>query len=167
MDIGEWDTSLTISNQEFFKVFKGARIPDLKLNQKKKKEFYKKMIKAYVDLEDTEKNVLNLEFSQKKLQELFKKTDSLQLNSGGKIYSSKVDSDTKKSFLFLPQQKINTLNQLIKFEKVERKQTTVRGGRIRVETQEGVKYIPEQYYFRESPYEEMIAHGAGLFFIAS
>jgi hypothetical protein len=34
-----------------------------------------------------------------------------------------------------------------------------------VETESGIKYIPIEYYFRESPFEEILAQGTSLFYI--
>lgn len=43
-------------------------------------------------------------------------------------------------------------------------QTKIFGGRIKVETEGGVTYIPEPYYFRESPSEEIMAQGVEFFY---
>ncbi len=154
-----------IPHEEIFKKFQEIKVPKLKLNEKQKIELYKKMIKAFMALEDPEKRVQYPELTSKKILDLFKDQDHIQLDSGGKIFNSRIYSENKKEFVFAPPQKISTLERLRKFEDREKKWTRIRGGRVEVQTEEGVKFIPQPYYFRESPYEQILAQGASLFFI--
>ena len=52
-------------------------------------------------------------------------------------------------------------------EKFERAATEVRGGYVRVDGGSGIRDIPSDYFFRDCPYEEMAAVGAGLFAFVS
>jgi len=154
-----------IPHEEIFKKFKEIKVPKLKLNEKQKIEIYKKMIKAFLALVDSEKRAQNPELTSKNILDLFKDQDHVQLDSGGKIFNSRIYSENKKEFVFAPPKKISFLERLRKFEDREKKWTRIRGGRVEVQTEEGVKFIPQPYYFRESPYEQILAQGASLFFI--
>ncbi len=164
-NIKETDPQAAFSNEEFFRILEGVRIPDLNLSEKQKIEFYKNMLKRYMVSENAGEEYEAPELNKKDISTLFKQTESIQLDSGGKIYSSRNYSDGSKNFFYLPQQDINTLKRLRRFEDMERTQMHVRGKRVKLDTEEGVKFIPETYYFRESPYEDILAQGAELFFI--
>jgi len=161
----ETDPQAAFSNEEFFSILEGVRIPDLNLSEKQKIEFYKNMIKRYMVSEDTAGDYKASGLTKKDISELFKQAEGIRLDSGGTIYSSKNYSDGSTNFFYLPQQDINALKRLRRFEDMERTQMHVRGKRVKVDTEEGVKFIPEEYYFRESPYEDILAQGAELFFI--
>ena len=51
--------------------------------------------------------------------------------------------------------------------KFERAATEVRGGYVRVDGGSGIRDIPSDYFFRDCPYEEMLAVGAGMFYFAA
>lgn len=52
-------------------------------------------------------------------------------------------------------------------EKYERAAKEVRGGYVRVEGTAGIRDIPSAYFFRDCPYEEILAVGAGLFYFVT
>ena len=62
-------------------------------------------------------------------------------------------------------EKKDKLDYFRRNENLEKERYYIINNQVRVETEEGIKYIPEEFYFRQCPYEEIMAQGAGLFYI--
>jgi hypothetical protein len=66
----------------------------------------------------------------------------------------------------LPKKKRERLERFKQQGERDREEVDIQGNRVRIQTATGVKYIPTEYYFRNSPLEEILARGTDIFFIA-
>jgi hypothetical protein len=90
--------------------------------------------------------------------------ESLSLDSGDEVLtapSARMGESGEASILRRSQRDL--LKRLDFYERFEKELAEVRGGRVIVKTGLGVLEIPEEIYFRDSPYKAMVAAGAEIF----
>jgi hypothetical protein len=156
-----------LDKKDLLRILEGKNWPYWKLGKKEKVEFYKRLISSYSRLK-TQKEAGGQEsdVTIDDFLEFLKKESRFELNSGDKvIVSEPIPGKQNLRFYTLTKEKREKLKYLRKHEKREREYAEVKRNQVRVETETGIRYIPAEYYFRQSPYEEILAHGANLFYI--
>ena len=143
------------------------KIPDMRLRDEEKEEFLKKLIKAYILLrEKAQKSNPDANITLSDVLAYLEGLGDLELSSGSKVYPNR-GSPGRQSLKFrgLSKEKRDKINRLRRFEEFERDHTQIQRNQVKVETETGIKYIPIEYYFRDSPYEEILAMGVDLFYV--
>lgn len=139
---------------------------DRNLSDKEKLDLYKRLIEALLALK--QENALvdpETEITPSDILSLLAKEGGWELDSGKKIFPDSGQVNWDSLFHSLTKERRDTLNFLRRFEGSEKEGTKIARGQVTVETESGIKYIPIEYYFRESPFEEILAQGASLFYI--
>ena len=156
-----------LSDEELLNAIDGSKLPDLNLNKDERSEFYKRLVRAYLLLKNQkQKENPDAEVTLSDVLAYLETLGELELSSGDKIYPFKRSSGEQSLRLFgLSKEKRKRIEKLKQFEDMEKRSANIQRGEVRVETETGIKYIPVEYYFRKSPYEEMLALGADLFYI--
>ena len=167
LSFGSPDSLLPDNMEEDFGELFGGVDFDLSLTDEEKLEFYKKLIESLLALKQ-EKSLVDpgAEITLSDLLAFLEKEGEWELDSGKKIFPSGPDQgEWNSKFHSLTKKRKDTLNYLRRFEDYEKNRSQIARGQVKVETESGIKYIPIEYYFRESPYEEILAHGVSLFYI--
>ena len=140
---------------------------DPALNKKARMEVYKKLIGSLQKLRgESGLSDSQADLSLSDILDLFDESGEGELDSGNKIFPFIPETDEWGAELHsLTKKRRETLDFLRRFEDQEKDRTQMARGQVKVETESGIKYIPTEYYFRDSPYEEILAQGASLFYI--
>lgn len=156
-----------LSDEELLNAIEGSKLPDLNLKKDERSEFYKRLVRAYLLLKkEKQKENPNAEVTLSDVLAYLETLGELELSSGDKVYSFKRSSGDQSLRLFgLSKEKRKRIEKLKQFEDMEKRSANIQRDEVRVETETGIKYIPVEYYFRKSPYEEMLAQGADLFYV--
>ncbi len=161
----ELDMNSAFENlEEAFKKMGGKGLLGLDLNHEEKVEFYKQLFRVIAggEFPDGQESA-SVESVLKSLR-----AGGVELESGGKVFPGTPSPESGGlQFKALPKAEQETLKRLKRWEELERENVTIQGGKVVIDSESGLKYIPEEYYFRKSPYEAVLAQGAGLFYIAS
>ena len=144
-----------------------SKLPDLNLKKDERAEFYKKLVRAYLLLKDKkQRENPDAEVTLSDVLAYLETLGELELSSGDKVYPFKRSSGEHSLRLRgLDKKRRDRIKRLKQFEDMEKRSANIQRDEVRVETETGIKYVPVEYYFRKSPYEEMLAQGADLFYI--
>jgi hypothetical protein len=161
------DTSLNDSQGKgMTDLLKGFDISGYNLSEDEKKQVYKKLIASYTQIKDSEKkNEVPREITRKDLLNFLNQKGGFGLKSGKKIIPS-ISAKGKKTTKLnvLPKPIIKDLQSLQKFPSKDLEYYVSRGN-VWVSSPTGIKVVPSQYFFRDSPYEQILAQGIHLFYI--
>ncbi len=158
----ELDMNSVFENmEEAFKKLGGEGLIGMKLNREEKVNFYKQLFRIIAKGEYPDGG--SVESVLKSLR-----AEGVELESGDKVFPGSPSAESGGlQFETLPKAEQETLQRLKRWEEMERNNVTIQGGKVIIESENGLKYIPTDYYFRESPYEAILAQGPGLFYILS
>jgi hypothetical protein len=94
------------------------------------------------------------------------KRETGRLSSGDRFYApGPYAGDESPRIYKLRREQANRVRWLRRYEKSEMEWTTVLGRMVKIQDEAGgIQYLPAEYYFRDCPYDEMLARGAGLFY---
>jgi len=153
-------------DKEIFDLLKSFDIPGSSLSHSEKVQIYKQLIRAYFDLKgaEDEENIPR-RITEEDIQNILRQRGGLGLVSGKKIIPSiplPGKQDTKLNVL--PKPSIADLHSLQRFPSRGIDYDIVKDY-VRVNSPSGIKFVPAQYFFRESPYEQILAQGVRLFHI--
>ena len=156
-----------LSDEELLNAIERSKLPDLNLKKDERAEFYKRLVRAYLLLkENKQRENPDAEVTLSDVLAYLETLGELELSSGDKVYPFKRSPGEQSLRLHgLDKRKRDRIKKLKQFEDMEKRSANIQRGEVRVETETGIKYIPVEYYFRKSPYEEMLAQGADLFYI--
>ncbi len=102
----------------------------------------------------------------KEIMKILERRGTIELESGDILFSGpSADDGNPLTFYSLPKTKRDRIAALRREEKQEREHASITRDSVRIKTAAGIKYIPLEYYFREPPYERILAQGASLFYI--
>ena len=136
------------------------------LSDKEKLELFKRLIEALLTLKQEKTFAApDSEISLSDILSFLEKEGGWELDSGKKVFPDSGQGDWNSLFHSLTKERRDTLNFLRRYEGSEKDGTKIARGQVMVETESGIKYIPIEYYFRESPFEEILAQGTSLFYI--
>jgi hypothetical protein len=161
------DTSLTDSQGNgMTDLLKGFDISGYNLSEDEKRQLYKKLIASYAQLKDSEmKDEDPREITREDLLNFLHQKGGFNLESGKKVLPSISTRGKQKTKLnVLPKPTIKDLQSLQKFPSRDLDYYVSRGN-VWVRSPAGTKIVPSQYFFRESPYEQILAQGIHLFYV--
>lgn len=140
-----------------------VEISGIHLNEKEKIKLYKDMFAAYIQIkESTLNNQIETAVSKDEILEVLRKNGASRL--GGKLFPSFPynSHDSTEHFRLLPESKTNKL-AILKKQPEMKKNYVKRGNKVKINKQEGNSLVPADYFFRDCPYEAILAQGADLF----
>lgn len=161
------DTDLILNKSKgMADLLKEFDISGYNLSENEKKQLYKKLIASLTQIEDGKKRDENFqEITREDLLDFLHQKGGFGLASGKKIIPSVSAKGMQKTKLnVLPKPAIKELQILQKFPSKDLDYYVTRGN-VWVRSPAGTKIVPSQYFFRKSPYEQILAHGASLFYI--
>ena len=91
----------------------------------------------------------------------------IRLPEGDVIYPLSTDPDGRSKLYRLPARAAKQIESLRSFGRQERGSQEIRGGKVEVRTERGFDLVPEEYFYRECPYEQMAALGGSVFYAVS
>ena len=152
---------------ELLKILGGDKIFDLNLENKEKVEFYKKLIRAYFQLE---KNKISKDpasdITFDDLMIFLQNLGEIELSSGSKVYvSDSTLEDKAMDFYRISKERRDQIKYFTRHEDLEKERKKIVRNHVILKTETGIRYIPSEYYFRDSPYEQILAMGARLFYV--
>lgn len=117
--------------------------------------------KGYVSLEPSD--------ADSREDQIFKKIKDSELDSGIKLFIAPLAPGKNEiKFSVLTKDKSEAFNKLSDKLTAEKEDFIYSGQRVRINIPNGgFKIVPEGYFFRDSPYEELLALGADLFYIVT
>jgi hypothetical protein len=136
------------------------------LRHNEKVQIYKQLISAYFDLKGVEdKEKIPQTITKDDIQNFLRQKGGLDLDSGKKVIPSLPHlgkQDTELNVLLKPSRAdLQSLQRFpargIDYDRVS--------DYVRVNSPTGIKIVPAQYFFRESPFEQILAQGVHLFHI--
>jgi len=153
-------------DKEIFELLKSFDIHGSSLSHSERVQIYKQLIRAYFDLKgvEDEENIPR-RITEEDIQNILRQRGGIGLDSGKKLIPSLPlpgKQDTKLNVL--PKPSIADLQSLQRFPSRGIDYDIVRDY-VRVNSPSGIKFVPAQYFFRESPYEQILAQGVRLFHI--
>jgi hypothetical protein len=149
---------------EAFKKMKGKGLLGLNLSHNEKVQFYKQLFRVIAKGEYPESG------EDSPVESILKslRAGGVELDSGDKVFPGVQSPESGElQFETLPKAEQETLKRLKRWEDLERDNVTIQGGKVIIDSESGLKYIPTEYYFRKSPYEAILAQGSSLFYIMS
>lgn len=97
----------------------------------------------------------------------FGERNSLRLAEGDILFRLEASADGRPKLYKLPAKAARKIESLRNEGDGEKGRREVRDGRVELRTERGFLVVPEEYYFRECPYEQMMALGGTLFYAVS
>jgi len=163
----EEGTGLTHSQEKgLTELLKGFDISGFNLSQDDKKQLYKKLIASYTLIKDrAAEDEAPGEITREDLLRFIRQQGGIGLKSGKKVIPSVSAKGKHKAKLnVLAKPVVKDLQSLQKFPAKDLDYYVSRGN-VWVRSPSGTKIIPTQYFFKESPYEQILAQGVHLFTI--
>ena len=158
---------LETEKDKILNVLLESGLNDLNMSKEQKVEFYKSLIGLLLQaIKDKDQLDLNADLSLKDLMEIIQSEREFELDSGDILFPShSFPGEQSLSFQMLSKEKIDNIEELKKYAALDKKNTVYRSDLVKIFSAEtGIRFIPTEYYFREPPYEEILAEGANLFF---
>jgi len=139
------------------------------IDKGKKLEIIKTMIRSFIQINE-EKNGSYLDLSKLSLDEIQAKIEegSIRLPSGEKAFTAKGDDPGKGiEIQTIDREDEIQINRLSKNKEKEKEEIPASGDFVNIPTKypgsKGARSIPPEVYFRECPYERILARGSSLF----
>ena len=148
--------------EKSFMLLGDVEISGIHLNEKEKIKLYKDMFAAYLQLKETIRfSQIDPMVSKNKILRILKEEGATRL--GGKLfpsfpYSHGLDENLK----LLPESKTNKL-AVLKKQPAMKKSYVKRRNKVKINKREWNSLVPADYFFRNCPYEAILAQGADLF----
>lgn len=148
--------------EKSFMLLGDVAISGTHLNEKEKIKLYKDMFAAYIQIkESTPYSQIDMIISKDDILGVLKKKGASRL--GGKLFPSfPYSHSSNESLRLLPERKIEKL-AILEDQPEMKKDYVKRGNKVKITTREGNSLVPADYFFRNCPYEGMLAMGADLF----
>ncbi|MCX6575513.1 MAG: hypothetical protein NTV82_03860 [Candidatus Aminicenantes bacterium] len=164
--------SVKISEADAMKSLGQSALFDSRISSKEKVQIFKKLLESslkYRKYEDG--NYVNLsDVPMEDIYALLSGGKAVDLSTGDKAFVSKpIGKQNMIEFYKLNGLRKSMIERLRLNEEEEKEWAMVYGDMVRVDTnigtRSGVRAIPKEIYFRECPYEQMLAQGSALFSI--
>ena len=139
---------------------------DTRFSEEERTDLALKLMESYFQLKSEERPFGMLpKISLADLIELAKEKEETASGPKQETYSPGRFSDPQgPAFYKIDKQSESQIQFFRRNEKYEKEGTPVLGGMVTVVTTAGKKDVPAEYYFRDCPYNEILARGAGLFY---
>lgn len=164
--IGE-DTCLNRNKgKEIAGLLEGFDISRYNLSEKEKKQLYQKLIASYTEIEKIgEKDENPRRITREDILDFLNRRGGIRLKTGKKIIPSvPADGEKTAKLNVLSKPAYEELQSLQRFPSEDLDYYSSRGN-VWVRSSTGTKIVPSQYFFRVSPYEQILAQGMHLFYI--
>jgi hypothetical protein len=141
---------------------------DSRLTEKERTELAQKLMESYFALRNPDApSGLVPRVSLDDLLALLETNKGENLSSGGRIYTPGRFAGGRSPAIYkLPREYENQIRWLRRFESYEKDWTVVVGNMVKIRDEaDTINYLPSEYYFRDCPYDDMLARGAGLFYV--
>jgi hypothetical protein len=142
---------------------------DSSISEEERKELAKKLMEGYFQLKNSSPAASVIpKISLRDLLDFLKDQKDLGISARNVFYSPGRFSDASGPVYY----KINKgserqLKLLRRLERYEKQGTPLLAGMVTVTSEGGKKDVPAEYYFRDCPYDQILARGASLFFAIS
>jgi hypothetical protein len=135
-------------------------------SEREQTELTQKLVDSYVEAMNENRLVgAPSRITLRDLLSLLPEESDMSLSSGGKAYSpGRFTAPEAPLFYKIEGRSESRLRHLRRLEKYEKQGTPTLAASVTVSNESGKKDVPEEYYFRDCPYGEMLARGAGLFY---
>jgi hypothetical protein len=140
---------------------------DPRLTENERTELATKLIESYFALKNRDfPSGLMPRIELNDLLALLEGNKGESLSSGGRIYTpGRFAGDRSPAIYKLPREYENQIRWLRRLETYEKEWTVVVGNMVKIKDEaDAINYLPSEYYFRDCPYDEILARGAGLFY---
>jgi hypothetical protein len=139
---------------------------DTRFSEEERTELAKKLMEGYFQLKSGKRPFGMLpKISLADLIELTKEKEEAASGPKQETYSPGRFSDPLgPAFYKIDKRSESQIQFFRRNEKYEKQGTPVQAGMVTVMTNVGKKDVPAEYFFRDCPYNEIIARGAGLFY---
>jgi len=158
---------LESDEDKILNVFTESELNGLNMGKEQKVEFYKSLIGLLLQaMKNREHLDLDTDLSLEDMIKLIQSEREFKLDSGDKAFLSyRSQGEQSISFQMLSKEKIDIIEELKKYSALDKRRTVYSSKLVKILSAEtGIRFIPTEYYFREPPYEEILAEGANLFF---
>ncbi|MGB8959348.1 MAG: hypothetical protein WCC00_10120 [Candidatus Aminicenantales bacterium] len=91
----------------------------------------------------------------------------IRLPEGDAIFPLSTDLDGRPKYYRLPAKAAKQIESLRSLGDQERGSPETRGSKVEVRTERGFDLVPNEYYYRVCPYEQMVALGGSVFYAVS
>ena len=153
---------------EYEEILRKIKIQDSSLNQDDLSQLTDNLIDTLASLQ---KGHVSLEPSEADSGEenIFNDIEGAELDSGAKLFKAPpAPGRNEIKFNVLAKNKSDAFNKLSDRITAEKEDFIYSGQRVKINILgRGFKIVPEGYFFRDSPYEELLAQGADLFYIVT
>jgi|GEM_PF-988603 len=161
-----------ISESEAILAFEKLVDFDARLGDNDRVEIIKRMIRSFLELQAGRGGTfVDLSaFSLDEIQDLLKEGKTIRLSSGEKAFADeRISANQSLEFYKLDREDEFQIRRLRRFEGEmaegvlrSDEYVTISAG---AEGRSGIQFIPHEYYFRECPYERILARGPSLFMV--
>jgi hypothetical protein len=128
--------------------------------------FYQSLLEGIIGSGFEPKNLDNRKITEEDLFALFNQLKNKEIETKrGQVFIPP-SSPEAGAWLFLDRGRLETLRRLQQFVPNETK-FSLQGNKVIVKRRYGLESIPAVYFFKSSPYEEILASGASLFYFVS
>ena len=154
---------------EILKLLTRTPLFDASVSEEEREALSKKLMEGYFELKSSRPAAGYLpKISLGDLLDFLKDREELGLGEKGKFYSPGRFSDDLGPVLFkFNKESERQLKRLARLERYEKEVTPVIAGMVTVSSESGRKDVPAEYYFRDCPYDQILARGASLFYMIS
>ena len=165
----QWENMLTGEpDLKILEEFNKMKISGLDMSKDEKVRLFKEMLNAYIELQDEslEEDAAGQPDLKSVIDRMSEKTE---LDSSWKFKafpSRTVPNKSDADWNFLTRKQSDKLAEY-KQKDTNEKNYYLDGNQVRTVVAGKNVYVPEAFFFREPPYEEIMAEGAGLFYIVS
>jgi hypothetical protein len=157
-----------MTEERMLKLASKFELNDLNLGKKLKVELFEELLKSYLELPEDKIHINpEINYSIDDALTFLRKESEFELSSGDTVYRwDPLPGKESPRYYQLPKEKKERIDFLRRNEIKEKDYVEISRNRVKVQIETRIKYIPIEYYFRDSPYEEIVARGADLFYIA-
>jgi hypothetical protein len=162
-------TIAEIDEAEILELLTQTPLFDSSISEEERKELAEKLLEGYFQLKNSSSAAGVIpKISLRGLLDFLKDQKNMGLSTGGRFYSPGMFSDNSGPVYY----KINKSSQrqlrfLRRLERYEKEGIPVLAGMVTVTSEGGRKDVPAEYYFRDCPYDQILARGASLFYAIS
>lgn len=162
------ETNLSVGQgKKIAELLKGFDVSGADLDENEKVQLFKRLIGSYLQEKGAEtEDEIPQEITREDILSSLQQSGGIALGSGKKVFPSVSPKGKQDAQLnALPKPVIKDIRSLQKFPTKDMEYYITKEN-VWVNSPAGVKIVPSQYFFRESPFEQILAQGVHLFHIA-
>jgi hypothetical protein len=146
-------------------IFENAPELDPRLGEREQTEIFRSLMKrSLARLKERRIGLSALDFPPWGLLPGADTSSPIRTEEGDVLYPLGAAPDGRSMLYRLPSAAASRLKSLQSTDDPEREKRESRAGKIEVRTERGFARVPDEYYFRECPYGQMIALGGSVFY---